>query len=259
MDETKPMKFSEQFNIVKLVTSSIFARKQKFLILNGNKPDTFYYTNIPHERMALYRSAPDDVISKVTIKSPNVMAAFYDAFPKLASVIAEIDVQELSTNLNKAKKEYGERFPPIDIGKLNENSLSMSVGGVDKPIGRLLPEHGPVYYEEVLDNFNKFSDNVVKRQFRAAEQVGDDKLVLEIVDLELNKGDKSEFGIPVKDGVTMVSTKEYVNKRNLDPLYDVVLRVNPESRTSRAAILYSDDWLDSMTIMPGLLWFMTKL
>ena len=258
MDEAK-QKFTEQFNIVKLVTSSIFARKQKFLILNGNKPDTFYYTNIPHERMALYRAAPDDVISKVTIKSPDVMTAFYDAFPTLKSVIAEVDVQDLSTNLNKAKKEYGESFPPIDIGKLNENSLSMSVGGVDKPIGRLLPEHGPVYYEEVLDNFNNFSDNVVKRQFRAAEQVGEDKLVLEIVDLELNKGDKSEFGIPVKDGVSMVSTKEYVNKRNLDPLYDIVLRVNPESRTSRAAILYSDDWLDSMTIMPGLLWFMTKL
>ena len=258
MDEAK-QKFAEQFNIVKLVTSSIFARKQKFLILNGNKPDTFYYTNIPHERMALYRAAPDDVISKVTIKSPDVMTAFYDAFPTLRSVIAEVDVQDLSTNLNKAKKEYGESFPPIDIGKLNENSLSMSVGGVDKPIGRLLPEHGPVYYEEVLDNFNRFSDNVVKRQFRASEQVGEDKLILEIVDLELNKGDKSEFGIPVKDGVTMVSTKEYVNKRNLDPLYDVVLRVNPESHTSRAAILYSDDWLDSMTIMPGLLWFMTKL
>lgn len=258
MNETK-QKFDEQFNIVKLVTSSIFARKQKFLILNGNTPETFYYTNIPHERMALYRAAPGDVISKVTLKSPDVMHAFYEAFPTFKSIIAEVDVQDLSTNLNKAKKEYGLSFPPVDIGKLNENSLSMKVAGVDKPIGRLLPEHGPVYYEEVLENFNRFSDNVVKRQFRAAEQVGDDKLILEIVDLELNKGDKSEFGIPVKDGVTMVSTKEYINKRNLDPVYDILLRVNPDSRTSRAAILYSDDWLDSMTIMPGLLWFMTKL
>lgn len=259
MDKEAKQKFAEQFNIVKLVTSSIFARKQKFLILNGNNPGTFYYTNIPHERMALYRATPDDVISKVTVKSPDVMNAFYDAFPTLKSVIAEVDVQDLSTNLNKAKKEYGDSFPPIDIGKLNENSLSMNVGGVDKPIGRLLPEHGPVYYEEVLDSFNRFSDNVVKRQFKAAEQIGDDKLVLEIVDLEMCDGSKCEFGIPVKDGVAMVSTKEYVNKRNLDPVYDILLRVNPEARTSRSAILYSDDWLDSMTIMPGLLWFMTKM
>ena len=259
MDKEAKQKFAEQFNIVKLVTSSIFARKQKFLILNGNKPDTFYYTNIPHERMALYRAAPDDVISKVTVKSPDVMNALYDAFPTLKSVIAEVDVQNLSTNLNKAKKEYGDSFPPIDIGKLNENSLSMNVGGVDKPIGRLLPEHGPVYYEEVLDNFNRFSDNVVKRQFKASEQIGDDKLVLEIVDLEMGDGSKCGFGIPVKDGVAMVSTKEYVNKRNLVPVYDILLRVNPEARTSRSAILYSDDWLDSMTIMPGLLWFMTKI
>ena len=259
MDKEAKQKFAEQFNIVKLVTSSIFARKQKFLILNGNNPGTFYYTNIPHERMALYRATPDDVISKVTVKSPDVMNAFYDAFPTLKSAIAEVDVQDLSTNLNKAKKEYGDSFPPIDIGKLNENSLSMNVGGVDKPIGRLLPEHGPVYYEEVLDNFNRFSDNVVKRQFKAAEQIGDDKLVLEIVDLEMGDGSKCEFGIPVKDGVAMVSTKEYVNKRDLDPVYDILLRVNPEARTSRSAILYSDDWIDSMTIMPGLLWFMTKM
>ena len=75
----------------------------------------------------------------------------------------------------------------------------------------------------------------------------------------MGDGSKCEFGIPVKDGVAMVSTKEYVNKRDLDPVYDILLRVNPEARTSRSAILYSDDWIDSMTIMPGLLWFMTKM
>lgn len=258
MDENK-QKFTEQFNVIKLITSSIFARKQPFLILNGTKPEVFYYTNIPHDRMALYRAAPDDVISRVIIKSPDVMSAFYSAFPTLKSAIAEIDIQKLSTFLNKAKKEYKESFPPIDIGKLDQNSLSMNVEGKDNRIGSLLPEHGPMYYEEVLDNFNKFSDNVVKRQFRATEQVGDDKIVLEIVDLEVGEKNKVEFGLPVKDGVNMVSTKEYVAKRKLEPLYDIMLRVNPEARTSRSAILYSDDWLDACTIMPGTLWFMTSL
>lgn len=269
MDDKKA--FSNALKTVKLLTSSLFARKQPYMIINGHTPGMFYYTNIDRDRITLYRPTMEDVLSKVTIKAADVTNVLNEAFPLLTNIVAEIDLMQFSTQLNKALKyNKNTAFPKLVIEKERENTISMVVDPdpSDKedhiiayaPIGRLLAEHDPEFYEDIIRNYEKFSDQVVNRKFRVNQVLGDDKVSLEIVEIEGKEANKKyEFALPVKDGVTMVSTKEYVNKRELDPLYNLVLRVNPMGRTSKATILYDDDWLDAMTIMPGSLWFMNDL
>ena len=102
--------FKTKLNVIKLVTSALFARKQPFMIVNGNTPGVFYYTNVDVSRVVLYRPTIDDVISKVKITSEDVLSMLYEAYPILKDIIAQIDLVAFSTAVNKCLKEEKEVF-----------------------------------------------------------------------------------------------------------------------------------------------------
>jgi hypothetical protein len=53
--------------------------------------------------------------------------------------------------------------------------------------------------------------------------------------------------------------KEYINKRKLDASYSVGMLVNSMARTAKVMIDYADDWINASTMMPGSLWFLSKV
>jgi len=246
--------FKTQSNTVKLVTSALFARKQPFMIVNGGTPGMFYYTSITPNRVALYRPEIEDALSQVTIKNEGVLSDLYEAFPKLKEIVAVIDLVKFSAARNKLEKKTKDRFPEMIV--LDGGNVVLRAEDIDMPIGSLISDLTVSYYKEIIDKYNSFSGNLVKKQFRATQISGDDKLTLEIVDIDCKDGHKGELGYPVKDGFSMVSAKEYVNKRDLDPLYTVGMLVNEAAKTARGILSYADDWLDASTIMPGILWFL---
>ncbi len=242
------------------------------MIINGHTPGLFYFTNIDHERVLIYRPTMEDVLSKVTVKADDVMNAFYTAFPLLKEVVAQIYVASFSTGMNKwiqLNKSY--EFPKLKLIE-DERKILMSTYVKNKDtgeyvqedilVGTLLSDNDPEFYDEIIKNYEKFSDTIVRRTFKANEVAGDDKLSLEVVEVAGKEIDHksqqgSEIALPIKDGVTMVSVKEYVNKRLQNPMFDLLLRMSPMYRTAKPTILYCDDWLDAMTILPGSLWFMS--
>lgn len=264
--------FSEALKTLKLLLSSLFARKQPYLIIDFRTPNTLYYTNIECERVGLYRPTMEDVLSKVTITEPKLVDLLYTAFPAFRNMIAQINLKDFSTALNKFGKYVKDRFPDIkydvetrkiwitidpEPGNKEDHLIS------DYLIGEILTDLDPEFYSEIIDKYSKFSDCVVQRRFRASEGDGDDKLTLEIVEIGSNEATGlktgSQFAIPVKDGFSMPSFKEYCRRRAIDPIYDLMLQVNEAMNTTKATILYQDDWLSSMTIMPGSLWFMSRI
>ena len=247
--------FKYRSEVVKLITSSLFARKQPFMIVNGNTPGLFYYTNIEPSRVGLYRPTIEDVLSQVTITSEKILDEFYSAFPKFKEIIAVINLTKFSTARNKLAKCLKDKFPEMIVDE-GTSEIILSVGVEDKfVVGNLISDHTIMFYKEIIDKYNSFSDNLVKRKFKATQISGDDKVTLEIVDVESSDGNKHEFGYPVRDGTNIVSVKEYVNKRKMDPFYDISMMVNDISKTAKAVISYTDDWLSASTMMPGSLWF----
>ena len=253
---------SASLKTIKLITSSLFARKQPFMIIDCTKPSTFYYTNIDRERVALYRPTAEDVLSKVTIKDDKVKEALFKAFPILEKSIVQLDLMKFSTYLNKSLKIKNDEFPELTIHE-DSRLVTMRVPtsetnpGVDANVGILLSQMDVEFYEGILTKHLKFSDKVEYRRFKAASSVGDDKVALEIVELEKrdDSDKKSEFALPIKDGFNVVSSKEYISKRGLDPYYALDVLVDPVLRAAKTVVDYSDDWLDASTIMPGTLWF----
>lgn len=249
--------FKSQSKTVKLVTSALFARKQPFMIVNCHEPGRFYYTNIEPSRVVLYRPTLEDALSQVTIKSETVLNDLYGAFPKLKEIIGAINLTRFSTARNKIEKVTKDRFPEMAI---MPGGVIVLRASQDDPepmeVGNVIDDFTVSYYKEIVEKYNSYSDKLVKNQFRATQISGDDKVTLEIIDLDCNGGEKRDLGYPVKDGFNMVSMKEYVNKRSLDPLYTVGMLVRDGTKTARGILSYADDWLDSFTIMPGILWFL---
>ena len=251
--------FKTKLKVVKFVTSALFARKQPFMIINGNEQGVFYYTNVEVSRVVLYRPTIEDVISKVKIVSEDVLKILYEAYPAFKNIVAQIDLRKFSTAVNKCVKEEPDKFPEIVVNKeTNELTMRTSTGSVELSIGNLVSDHDVSYYEEIVNKFSKFGDRLVRRSFKGVQVSGDDKVSLEITDIECDK-DKAEFGFPIKDGVNLVSMKEYINKRKLDASYSVGMLVNSMARTAKVMIDYADDWINASTMMPGSLWFLSKV
>lgn len=251
--------FKTKLKVVKFITSALFARKQPFMIINGNEQGVFYYTNVDVSRVVLYRPTIEDVVSRVKIISEDVLKILYEAYPVFKNIIAQIDLREFSKAVNKCIKEEPGKFPDLVVNKdTNELTMLTSNGAVAFLVGNLVSEHDISYYEEIVDKFSKFGDRLVRRSFKGVQVSGDDKVSLEITDIECDK-DRAEFGLPIKDGVNLVSVKEYINKRKLDATYSVGMLVNSAARTAKVMIDYADDWLNASTIMPGSLWFLSKV
>ncbi len=264
--------FSECVNVVKLLTSSIFARKLNCLTTTCKEDGLFYYSNIPWERIVLYRPDISDGLSKVKVTNETVVNAFYTAFPSLKEMSVEFNIPALSSALNKYfsmhKKELkfpeliipeGTREIRIDAPSKVKNKITKEDIYLDYTVvGIIVPDDAVSLYEEVITNYRSFSDDVRKYEFRVNEVVAGEKVALEMIDLEIGPNGYT-LGLPIADGFSMVSTKEYIKKRDGYPLYGVDILVNDARCTAKALINFADDWLTSTSIMPGSLWFLRKL
>lgn len=233
------------------------------MIVDGQNPGVLYFTTIPRERIAIYRAAPEDVLSRVKLSNES-MEVVYGAFPILKNTVCEITLQEFCKALNKASKDD---FPTL---KINEGSRSILMEIPDKEnpgqkkdvvVGTLLAGYEPGYYADVLKNFHTYSSNVIRRKFNVTG-VKDitNNVSIELVEIPGQDAKPVGVGLPLKDGYSLVSFNEYVRKRKIDhPNYELEFQFDSEGATSRTAVHYVDDWLEAESIMPGLLWFMTRL
>lgn len=255
---------AEKVNKAKLILSNLFARKQKRLIVDGSRPGILYFTNIEHDRISFYRPTAEDVLSKVQL-SETASDIIYTVMPIFKKMIADIEIQKFCASFNKAYRNDKSKYPEIRIDE-GMRKIFMIVPPDDKgndkyevEIGLLLTDHDPSYYDEIIEKFNKFSDTVIKREFRVSGL----RDITEHVKMESvefpGKEIQTRFGLPLRDGLSLVSFKEYVGKRKLDPKYTLELQHDIQGNTSKATIRYFDDWVNAFTIMPGSLWFMSRM
>ena len=264
--------FAECVKVVKLLTSSIFARKLTYLTTTCKEDGLFYYSNISWERIVLYRPDINDSLSKVKITNDTVINAFYAAFPSLREMSVEFNIPALSSALNKYlsihKKELkfpeliipeGTREIRIDVPSKIKNKITKEDILLDyTTVGIIVADDAVSLYEDVITDYRKFSDDVRKYEFKVNEVIAGEKVSLEMIDVEIGPVGYT-FGLPITDGFSMVSAKEYIKKRDGHPVFGMDLMVNPSRYTAKAIINFTDDWLRSTSIMPGSLWFLRHL
>ena len=248
----------KKIETVKYLLSSLFARKQKYLIVDGNNKNKLIYSNFPYERIINYRPTPEDTVCGVMIND-TVAPVLYEAFPIFGNIVAEIKLMAFMSAFNKTIASQKDKWPELYVDK-DTDLLYMKVIEDKKcetftptEVGRLLPPDSTEYYDNIMKQFMSFAEKPMTIDFELPQGHFDDPVILN--DLTLPDPFDVKFICPLKDGVSAVSFKEYLTKRKLPPIYHAVVQYRPESMAMKIAFHHQDDWVDCMSMMPGTLWF----
>jgi len=254
----------KKIETVKYLLSSLFARKQKYLVVDGNNKNSLIYANFPYERTINYRSTPEDSVCCVMVND-TVAPLIHEAFPVFDKIIAEIELMPFMAAFNKSIAKDKTKWPEVKIDN-ETDKLFVEIEGDEKQedegteekktalkivVGRLLPPDSTSLYKRIVDQFLSFTDSKEEVEFEIPQGHDQDPVIL--VDLLL-KSLNSTFRCPIKDGLSMVSFKEYLNKRKLPIKYKALVMCRPEMRAAKVAFEHEDDWVKCLSLMPGTLW-----
>lgn len=264
--------FNKKVNTVKLILSSLFARKQDFLVVDGNVRNKLFFTNISSDRAIFYKPDIEDTLHEVKL-SETVASSFYDIFPIFKDTICIIQLTKLLSRMNKRLAVL--KSKPIDL-KVDTNTGNIVIecppdkedvdkamfNGSDKPelvtvpVGHLITEDLFVKYEEIVARHMSFIKEPIERLVSVSSAVGDDKFVLNNIELDNATYNCPVFvNIPIADGVSVVSYKEYLSKKKLPWKYKALIMYNPKRSVAKIAYEHKDDMVDALCISPGTLWF----
>ena len=105
--------FPKKINQVKLLLSSLFARKLNYLIVNGRKPGTIFFTSIEPERALFYKPDIDDQLSRVVL-SDKAKEVLYEIFPVFKDNIAAFFLSKFLSLMNK-KLQVEKGVAPVPL------------------------------------------------------------------------------------------------------------------------------------------------
>ena len=272
MAAVEEMSFAKKMSVVKLVLSSLFARKQDFLVVDGNVRNKLFYTNLSAERVIFYKPDIDDTLHEVKL-SEEVARSFYDILPLLKDVICIIHLPTLLKTMNKRLAEIKGQIPDLCVdsttGQITmtcppdkaEQVYKMLDGQnqsnfMTVVVGQLITEDIFVKYEEIVANFMSFMKEPVERTVVVSSAVGDDKFILNSVEVDNTVYNCSvSVNAPIADGFSVVSYKEYLSKRKLPWRYKMLVMYNPKRSVAKVAYEHKDDMVEVLSILPGTLWF----
>ena len=275
MASTETMTFNKKINLVKLILSSLFARKQPYLVVDGNVRGKLFVTNIPDDRAVFYKPDIDDTLHEVKL-TEYAMKYFYEIFPTFKDCICIVHLPTMLSTMNKRLAVVKNEAPAISVNKdtevltmlglpKKEDGTKAVFNGTDASefvpvkIGHLIPEDVFVKYEEIVARFMSFIKEPIERTVTVSSAVGDDKFILNNVVLDNSVYDCVVFAnIPISDGKTVVSYKEYLAKKKLPWKLKALIMYNPKRSVAKVAYEHKDDLVDVLCTSPGTLWFPFK-
>ena len=263
------MSFNKKMNSIKLLLSSLFARKQNWVVFNGDDPNTLIFTTVPVERIVFYRPDIDDQMSLVKVTDEGIKY-LYELFPFFRSTCGVIFLPDFLSTVNKlisenkgvapnVKIDLGRDLYIMDVPKSAQVGFDLDESGPTEVIvGKLISSDYYELYKQVFRHFNSFvsPNEVVEKYITLGSSAKQDKVVAVAVDLHNSTYDKDVvLCLPIQDGTNIVSFTEYLAKRKAEWKYRVLVQYNEKHSAAKAALLYKDDMVDVVSITPGSLWF----
>lgn len=264
--------FNKKLNEVKLLLSSLFARKLHWVVFNGDDPNTLIFTSVTADRIVFYRPEIDDQMSLVKVSDEGIKF-LYELFPIFRSTCGMIQLPTFLSTVNKLVAETKGVAPNIrvdlerdayllDAPKTSkvEFELDESSRPTEVWIGHLLTEDTYLRYKQVFSNHTAFGVSVIEKIITLNASARTDKVTP--VDIHLNNelyNTEVCFRLPIQDGTNIVSFTEYLSKRKAEWKYRVMIYYDEKHSVARTACLYKDEWVDVMSITPAALWFPRRM
>lgn len=248
---------------VKLIFSSLFARKSKYLVFGiENKPHTWYMTNISDEEITVFKPNMTQFLSEVFFIKTEIQDLIVSMFPLLTTSIGIIDATTVCCELNKHDKQKNISSAPL-VMELAEDHFTIVLKGNNEPVvcGRLLSPEIVGRYASLLDQY--INRNEPKEDPRElVYPINIDSFNTSIVNDMVIYSDRLEslspiwrVAVPLKDGFNMVSISEYVKKSKTNNRTMELVITNNKIKTFRTAVRYIDDNIKVITIQPAASWF----
>ena len=262
--------FNKKMNSVKLLLSSLFARKLNWVVFNGDDPNTFIFTNVPVTRIAFYRPEIEDQMSLVKVTDEGVKY-LYELFPFFKSTCGVIFLPDFLSTVNKLTAETKGTAPNVrvDLGRdlflMDVPKATLQTFDIDdnKPtevvVGQLIIKESYEMYKNVFNHHNSFTQNVIEKIITLGAVAKNDKTTVVNVDLHNSLFNTDvTFSLPIQDGTNIVSFTEYLSKRKAEWKYRVLIQYNEKHSAAKVAYAYKDDMVDAVSITPGALWFLFR-
>ena len=264
--------FNKHVNLTKLLLSSLFARKQKYLIVNGNCRNKFLYTNISPERAIFYKVDIEDTLHVVNL-SEKAADSLYTVFPSFRDIVACINLTELMKAMNKRLTTIKGVVPELKVVETGDVVMDIPAdktevakalfngeqasdkSTVAAKVGRLIIPDLWTKYEEIVSKFVNFMKEPIERDVTISSAVGNDKCVLNKVELTDADGAGVVLELPMADGESVVSYREYLSKKKMPWKYRALIMFNDRQNVAKVMYAYKDDLCDCVCTSPGTLWF----
>lgn len=265
----KPNK--DERNVLRLILSSLFARRQKYLWMSSKNTDVVYFSTMgsimpfgkktgkktpPMGPVYMYKPTVDDFVHKVTFKNDSFTNALKNVFPYCKIGNTCITVVDFNSTLNKGlldnliytnddtetvlyEKEVKNR-PTV------KNLVATKVG--DHMFG-IISNYYANFERNVLcnENVSVVSDDVV-------HSTGSN---LSYVEIDFGKLPKinSDYllKIPICEGLNSICKSEYCKRSKLEGTTNIHLA--PNKQAVGLVIVYEDDFVKVESVQPVSLWF----
>lgn len=260
----------EERDVLKLVLSSLFARKQKYLWINSSDSKTVYFSTIGHEMplgkktgnkhppmgpVYAYKPTVDDFVHRVSFKDGIFTNAMRKAFPFCILGTTCINLQEFTTVLNKDLLDTllpDKSDTSVDIEKHVKNRPSIVVNVATKV--------GKHFYNVIANYYTTFKRNVLCNENVSVVADGVTSKAgsrLTHVEIDFSKLSKitSDYllKIPIYEGLTSISQAEYTKRSKRQGTTTIYLA--PNKKAVGLVIIYEDDFVKVESIQPVSLWF----
>lgn len=268
--EPKEPSFNKKLTEVKLLLSSLFARKQQYVVFNFTRPNILYFTSIPAERAEFYSSDVDDTLSRVVL-TEKAAKLVYEFYPFLKQMKGIVDLTDMLQATNKWLAVHKGEMPSVTCNSNTGEILIDTVPTVTTGellfgekknqdsrvvIGKTINDLTFMKYQAILDHYHSFTKEPIELEVTVPAAYYNDDVVLNKVEIVNNRYNAKVFlNLPMQDGVNAVSFKEYLAKRKLPWKYKIDVRYNEAKSVAHVSFMHKDDYVDVVTTCPGTLWF----
>lgn len=192
---------------LKRLTSSLFARRSKYLVIGKDHPEVWYFTSIPVNNVAYtLRYDTECRIHCVTFEDPDLYENLFVLFPALRGLSFILDIEKFNSQLTLADKEKRSVDPIIQT--IHQLSIQ------EIPVGQEISSDQLAAYRVPYEQYI-LSKDTAEKILHVPIHV-DSKSELHFIPLLTDDAGSlrpiRRISIPYIDGLTGVSYFEYIKK-----------------------------------------------
>lgn len=258
--ETPPLT-KKDLDMLKFHLSSIFGRKHKYLYINPNALDVWYFTSVPpdwgyikdHAGIFIHRNTILDYYHAVTIKDPTIVENLLRLLPMITIHPSCIVINELMAIVNKNKT--GELVIRED-GAYGQKSAGKK-GMIEVKIIAFIDA---LTVDTVASVVSSMVAVIERAQYKSEVPIPVRLLAkADVVHLQtdwpnsLPDGRIPKIGLPLCDGFNLICCSEYLKR--VPEEHTLVAMLIAEQAAARFIVRFENSKISVVSGIPAALWF----